>query len=146
MAQRQEPPPPAPARRFTDAVEKPPTVIGPGISIRGELSGEDAVELAGSLEGDSHVSAHYTVRETGRIQGSIEAASLVVGGEVTGPTLTADKIEIGAAARVRATLRARVVAIAEGARFDGEVQMQGDEPAGLITFKEQRRGPRPPGA
>ncbi len=130
-------------RRFTDSLEKYSTVIGPGISIRGELTGSDPVDVAGTLEGDSRVEAPYRVREGGRVTGRIEATSLVVGGEVSGPELVADKIEIGSGARVRASLNAQVVAIAEGALFDGGVHMRGAEPAGPITFKEQRK-PRAP--
>ncbi len=133
-----------PARRFTDSVERYSTVIGPSISIRGELSGGDAVDLAGTLEGDSRVEAHYRVREGGRVTGRIEAASLVVGGEVSAPKLVAEKIEIGASARVRADLHARVIAIAEGAVFDGGVHMRGDEAGSApTTFREQRRRESP---
>ncbi len=131
-------------RRFTDSVEKYTTVIGPGISIRGELTGGDAVDVAGTLEGDSRVESHYRVREGARVSGRIEATSLVVAGEVTAPELVADKIEIGASARVKAKLDSRVVAIAEGAVFDGSVHMRGGEQgAAPITFKEQRK-PRDP--
>lgn len=130
-----------PTRRFTDAVERPATVIGPGISIRGELSGDDPVDLGGRLEGDSRVTGHFTVREGAAVTGRVEATTIVVRGEVMGPALKADKIEIGPSAHVVASLRARVVAIAEGAYFDGQVQMEG-EGAAPITFKE-RRSPRP---
>jgi cytoskeletal protein CcmA (bactofilin family) len=119
-------------------------VIGPGIRVRGELTGDDPVEVGGTLEGDSRVSAHYTIREGARVVGKVEATSIVIAGEITGPVLSADKVEIGATARVRADIRARVVAIAEGAFFDGQVQMQGKDAAGPVTFKEQRRNPGPP--
>jgi len=95
------------------------------------------------------VTALFRVRASGRIVGDITAKSLVVEGEVSGRALTADKVEIGAAARVRANVRARVVAIAEGAFFDGQVQMDNREgPADALTFTEKRKprdGPDPAG-
>jgi cytoskeletal protein CcmA (bactofilin family) len=116
-------------------------VIGPGTRIEGELSGGDVVDLAGTLIGDSHVTALFRVREGARVVGNIEATSAVVQGEVSGQTLVAGKVEIGAAARVRANVRARVVAIAEGASFDGEVHTQDSEgPAGPLAFTEKRKG------
>ena len=134
------PAPPIPARRVTDAPRVPKTVIGPAMQIKGSLTGDDPVDLAGTLEGDSRVTALYRVRASGRIVGDITAASLVVEGEVSGRTLTAEKVEIGAAARVRANVRARVVAIAEGAFFDGQVHMDNREgPADAQTFKEKRK-------
>ncbi len=143
--QKPEPTQTSPTRRFTDSVEKYATVIGPGIQVRGELSGSDAVDVAGVLEGASRVDAHYRVREGARVTGRIEAQTLIVAGQVTAPELVAEKIEVGASGRVQARLSARVVAIAEGAHFDGGVHMRGSEPAaGPTTFKEQRK-PRDPG-
>ena len=108
--------------------------------IKGTLTGDDPVDFAGTLEGDSQVTGHYLVRASGRIVGDVTAASLVVEGEVSGRTLVAEKVEIGAAARVRANVRARVVAIAEGAFFDGEVHMDNREgPADRLTFTEKRK-------
>jgi cytoskeletal protein CcmA (bactofilin family) len=125
-------------RRLRDAVFT--TVIGPGTSIRGEISGEDAVDLAGSLEGDAQVSAHFRVRKGGRVAGAIEAQGLIVDGTVEGPRIAAERIEVGESARVKAGLRAQVIAIAEGAVFDGSVDMQGEEAAdGPRYFKEQRQ-------
>jgi cytoskeletal protein CcmA (bactofilin family) len=136
----------SPARRITDAAPESTamTVIAHGICIRGELAGEDPVHLAGTLEGPSRVDALYCVREGGRVVGEITAPTIVIEGEVSGPALVAERVEIGASARVRANLRARVVAIAEGAFFDGQVSMEGrDGPLVTFSFTEKRR-PRPP--
>jgi cytoskeletal protein CcmA (bactofilin family) len=131
-------------RRVTDSAEGPTTVIGPGTRIKGCVSGGDSVDLAGTLEGDSRISGLYHVRETARVVGDITATNIVVDGEVSGRTLVAQKVEIGAAARVRAHVRARVVAIAEGAFFDGQVHMEGrpGPAAPATTFREKRRGRR----
>jgi len=123
---------------MTDTEAVPGTVIGPGTWIKGTLSGGDPVDLAGALEGPSNVTGLYRVREGARVAGDIVATSLVVEGDVSGRTLAAQKIEIGASARVRANLRASVVAIAEGAFFDGQVHMQGGQ--GPVPFKEKRKG------
>ncbi len=110
------------------------------MQIKGTLTGDDPVDFAGTLEGDSQVTGLYLVRASGRIVGDVTAGSLVVEGEVAGRTLTAEKVEIGAAGRVRANLRARLVAIAEGAFFDGQVHMDNREgPADRVTFTEKRK-------
>lgn len=133
-------PPNPPSRRFTDATDQPATVVGRQTRITGNLTVEGPLEVAGSLEGDCRASGLCRVRESGRLIGSLQAASIVAEGEVTGQ-LAAEKVEIGAAARVRANIRARVVAIAEGAFFEGDVHMEGrGEPAAPVTFKEKRTG------
>jgi cytoskeletal protein CcmA (bactofilin family) len=137
------PPPelPAPSRRFTDREDAAVTVIGPGTRIKGHLTGGDAVDISGTLEGDSSVSGLCRVRQGARVVGDISASSILVEGEVRATALVAEKVEIGATARVHASLKAPVVAIAEGAFFDGQIQMEGtDGPALAATFKEKRRG------
>jgi cytoskeletal protein CcmA (bactofilin family) len=134
------PSPETPSRRFTDAVDPNATVIGPGTQVKGELVAEGPVELAGLLDGDARVSAHLRVRPGARVTGRLEAKSVVVEGEVTGASVAAERIEIGATARVSSSIQARVVAIAEGAFFEGEVRMDATGAPGTpITFTEKRR-------
>ncbi len=104
-------------------------MIGPGTSFTGELVSSDPVEVHGTLEGDSRVSARFTVGESGRVFGNIEAANLIVAGQVTAGILSAERIELRPTARVTAILRARVVSIAEGALLDGGVDSR-DAPSG----------------
>jgi cytoskeletal protein CcmA (bactofilin family) len=120
-------------------------VIGPGTTIRGDLTGGDAVEIRGLLEGDCRTSAHCVVGEGARVLGSIDATGIVVAGAVEARVLTADKLELRSSARVRAAVTARVVTIAEGAFYEGNVQMQGqDAPGGPVIFKERRSGSEGP--
>jgi cytoskeletal protein CcmA (bactofilin family) len=137
---RPEPTAVSPARRFTDAADSPTTVIGATIRIKGELTGSGALDIAGSVEGDCRVEGLCRVRQGGRITGDVSATSIVVEGELTGRTLVAERVEIGAGAQVRANIRAPVVAIAEGAFFEGQVDMESANGAALTAFKEKRKG------
>ena len=141
MFNKSSAPPPdptaTPSRRLTDT-EAPATVIGPGTRIEGDLTCGEPVELAGILEGHSHVTGTCRVLRGARIVGDVKATSIVIEGELSATTLLAQKVEIGAHARVRANVRARVVAIAEGALFDGEVHME-DHAGPPVAFKEKRQ-------
>jgi cytoskeletal protein CcmA (bactofilin family) len=131
-------------RRFTDT-DSPGTVIGPGITIRGDLTGGDPVEIQGLLEGDCRTSSHCVVSQGARVVGTIEAAGIVVAGVVEGGELVAEKVEFRVSARVRASVTGGTVAIAEGAFYEGKVQMEGrDAPSGAVLFKERRGGPEGP--
>ena len=129
----------AQARRFTDVVDPNATVIGPGTRFKGELSSEGPVDVAGALEGDAHVAGHCRIRPGAKVSGRLEATTLVIEGEVNGPAIVADRVEIGATARVRSSVEARLMAIADGAFFEGAVRMA--EPGSAVTFTE-KRGPR----
>jgi cytoskeletal protein CcmA (bactofilin family) len=130
-----------PTRRFTDSVEPTATVIGAGTTVRGDIVAGDPLEIRGTVEGDCRVDAPCIVREGARVVGNVEAASLLVAGEVEAGTLSAEKVEIRASARVRGAIKARTVAIADGAHYEGSVQMH-DPASGPVLFQE-RRAARP---
>lgn len=128
-------------RRLADT-GTPATVIGPGTTFRGDLTGGDTVEIKGTLEGDCRTSGLCVVAQGARVLGNVEAGGLVVAGEIEAGTLAAERIEIRSTARVRASITARVVAIADGAFYEGDVQMLGPEaPAGPVYFKDRRKTP-----
>lgn len=79
------------------------------------------------------------VRDGARVLGNIDAAALLVAGEVEAGLLKAEKVEVRASARVRATIRARVVAIADGAFFQGEVEIEGAAASGPPLLKDRRK-------
>lgn len=56
--------------------------------------------------------------------GNITATALVVAGQVEAGVLIADKVEVRASANVVATIRARVVAIEDGAFFQGQIEKE----------------------
>ena len=129
-----------PSRRFTDT-SSPSTVIGSGTTVHGDMTGRDPVEIRGTVEGDLRIDALCIVAEGARVLGNVEADGLVVAGEIEAGTLVADRIELHSTARVRATLAARVVAIADGAFYQGEVRMQGAGASdGPLFFKDRRQG------
>ena len=134
-----EPTPSQPGRRLTDATS-PATVIGAGTTVHGDVSGPDTIEIRGSVEGDCRCGALCIVAQGGRVLGNIEAEGLVVAGEVEAGKLTVDRVELRSTARVRGTITARVLAIADGAFYEGDVQMEPGSSAGPTFFKDRRQG------
>jgi cytoskeletal protein CcmA (bactofilin family) len=136
------PPEPPPSRRFTDRAVPPETVVARGIVIRGEIRGEDSVELAGTLEGDATIGGLLHVSETARLTGAISAQDVVVEGTVSGKIAARGKVEMRHVAKVSADVEAGTIAIAEGCVFEGHVRMEGG--AGttgqVASFRERRRG------
>jgi len=139
-----EPPPPPPVpetRRFSDA-RTPATSIPAGVHVRGEIAGADSVEIAGTLEGPLVTEGFCHVRDSGRLQGRLSAGDVRIEGEVEGQIEARGKVELGARSRVKAEIRARGIAIADGASFDGAIHVEGGE--GWTTFQEKRKA-RPEG-
>jgi cytoskeletal protein CcmA (bactofilin family) len=97
-------------------------VIAAGTTLSGDLESSDPVEVYGTLEGDARVSGRFMVAESGRVFGNVDAHTIVIAGEVTAGLLNAERIELRATARVTARLRGRVVAVADGAVFQGDIE------------------------
>lgn len=142
MFRKQEPPPPparpepTPARRFTDQLDDP-TIILSGLRVRGDIEGQDSVDIGGTLVGDVRIEGLCRVREGGSVKGSIRARQVLIEGVVEGRDVKArDRLELRSHARVRADLDARSVALADGCEFHGQVRMTGG--AGATTFTEKR--------
>jgi len=138
-----EPPPPPPVpetRRFSDT-HAPATSIPTGAHIRGELVGADSVEVAGTFEGPLVTEGFCHIRDGGRLQGRLSATDVRIEGELEGQIEARGKVELGARSRVKAEIRARGIAIADGCVFDGAIHVEGGE--GWVTFQEKRK-PRPP--
>ena len=134
-----EPAPSQTGRRLTD-VSSPATVIGAGTTVHGDVSGRDPLEIRGTVEGDCRIGGLCIVAEGGRVLGNVEADGLVVAGEIEAGKLTVDRVELRSTARVRGAINARVLAIADGAFYEGDVQMEPGASAGPTFFKDRRQG------
>ncbi len=99
--------------------------IGKSVVIKGELSGSEDLTIEGQVEGEIQLKQHVlTVGPHGRIRAQIFAKVVVVLGEVVGNIKASDKVAIRDTGAVEGDIVAPKVAIAEGARFRGKIDMQ----------------------
>ena len=98
--------------------------IGQSVQIKGELTGNEDLTIEGHVEGKIMVKDHgLTIGAKGRITAEVQAKTVVVIGEVVGNITADDKVELAPSGSVRGDIRAPRVAIADGARFKGSVDM-----------------------
>jgi len=104
--------------------------IGKSIVIRGEVTGSEDLTIEGQVEGKIELRDHIlSIGASGRVQAHIVAKAIVVDGQVTGNLTAAEKIEIRENGSVEGDIVAPRVAIADGAKFRGSVDMRRDESA-----------------
>lgn len=108
-----------------------PCHIGPRISVRGTLAGEEDLVVEGRVEGSIALTGHLAVAEAGVVEADIEVDSVDVHGQVEGDILAATAITLHESARVSGNLRAPRVVIADGAQFKGTVEMDVQLPGSL---------------
>jgi cytoskeletal protein CcmA (bactofilin family) len=99
--------------------------IGKSIVIKGEVSGSEDLTIEGQVEGKIELRDHVlSVGESGRVQAHIVAKAIVVHGQVIGNLTAAEKIEIRENGAVEGDIVAPRVAIADGAKFRGSIDMR----------------------
>ena len=99
------------------------TRIAPGLVIRGRLTGSDRVQIDGEVVGEVVVDGAVTIGGRGRVDGRVEARSVMVEGKLEGDLLAAEKAEVAASGSTEGDIEAPRVVIAEGAFFKGNVKM-----------------------
>lgn len=99
-------------------------VLTRGIRIKGELTGKADLIIDGEVDGSIRLTeSRLTIGQAGHIRADIEAAEIVVKGQVEGDLRGRDRVILGSSCHVVGDLDSPRVAIEEGARFKGRVEM-----------------------
>ena len=100
------------------------THIGKCFVFTGELSSDEDLRFDGTLKGHLHIEgATLTLGETATVDADIRAKQVIVQGTVQGSIAASDRLELTATATVNGSLTAERMVIADGARFNGDVDM-----------------------
>ncbi len=117
--------------------KKEQAVIGPSISIKGELSGEEDLMIQGQVEGRIDLKKNnITVGKSGRIKGDIYGKVISIEGEVQGNVFGEERIVLRQSGRVRGDMRAPAINLEEGAKFKGSIDMDSNGEEKQPTLKE----------
>ena len=102
--------------------------VGATITIKGDIAGEGDVFVSGTVEGTIDLPGNrVTVEGTGRVKGSIVGKRVQVKGKVVGDIEAVDKLSIGSDGAVRGTVVAPRLAVEDGAKFKGRIDMDCDK-------------------
>jgi cytoskeletal protein CcmA (bactofilin family) len=100
------------------------THIGQSVVFDGELTSDEDLRFDGTLKGHLRLrDATLTIGENAMVEADIRARQVFVHGTVHGSISATERIELTAAAKVKGSLTAERVVIADGARFNGGVDM-----------------------
>ena len=99
------------------------SVFGATLRFKGELHADEDFTLQGRIEGSIHHTQNLTIGTDGVVKGDSRARSITVDGTVEGDLYALEWISIRPTARVLGNLLAPRVAIADGANFNGKIDM-----------------------
>jgi cytoskeletal protein CcmA (bactofilin family) len=99
------------------------SVLGPTLHFKGELRADEDFVLQGRVEGSIHHTQNLVIGVEGVVKGDSRALTIVVEGTVDGDLYALESISVSPTARVHGNLLAPRVSIADGASFNGKVDM-----------------------
>ena len=106
--------------------------IGPTVVIKGEISAQEPLVIAGRVEGTIDVPGHVLTIDAGaHLVADISAAGIVVSGTVEGSLVAEERIALRASADVAGDLTAPLLSVDDGAVVRGKASIAGPRPLGL---------------
>ncbi len=114
------------------------SVIGPTLVFKGELSADEDLVIQGTIEGTiAHHKKNLTVGKEGRVKADINAAAVVIEGQVDGDIHGDDYVELAKSAVVNGNIFSPRIKMADGAQFNGSINM--GKPAKLSVAEDASR-------
>jgi cytoskeletal protein CcmA (bactofilin family) len=101
------------------------TLIGKGVRVQGDIAFLGGMHLDGAITGnvssDPAPGSTLSVSETGSIEGSVEVPNVILQGRVRGDIHAAERVVLGATARVEGDVYYGVIEMTLGAQIMGKL-------------------------
>ena len=121
------------------------TQIGHSVTIKGDISGNSDVRVAGNVVGGISIEGELIVERQGVVEAEIKTTTAVVAGSVKGNIECSDKLILESTSQFEGNIKTKRLIIQEGAIFQGNCQMgapqvapaQATQPAAQQPAKQQ---------
>jgi cytoskeletal protein CcmA (bactofilin family) len=101
------------------------TLIGKGVRVQGDIDFLGGMHLDGAIAGnvrsDSAPDSTLSVSESGSIEGSVDVPNVILQGQVRGDIRGAERVVLGATARVEGDVHYGVIEMTLGAQIMGKL-------------------------
>jgi len=120
---------PAPAASQTFRSSAPTArnlaTLGPGLTVKGQISGEEDLQIDGKVEGPISLKGQrLTVGQNGEIVSDVHAREVIVYGKVRGNLFAEDRIEVKKDGSVIGNITGGRVLIEDGAYLKGQIEIE----------------------
>jgi len=109
--------------------KKPPPIrslVGEGMTVQGTVLFSEGLRIDGRVEGDvvaaGDTHSILVISEKARVIGKVMAAHVIINGEVEGPIVCHEMLELQPKARITGDIRYDVLEMHPGATVDGELR------------------------
>jgi len=101
--------------------------IGRTLTIKGEITGSEALYIDGRIEGKIIMpESRVTIGRNGKVDASIQAKEVVVMGKVTGNIECSDRVDIRAEGSVSGDISTVRISVEDGAALKGGIQVRSE--------------------
>ena len=115
-------------------------VIGPGIHINGDISGDENLLVEGKVDGKIRLgSNHVEIGQSGQVNADINAKVIKIAGQVRGDLNGTEKVVISSSGNVHGNIVAPRMTLEDGAIFKGSIDMDPGEPAPAKVAKPVKK-------
>jgi cytoskeletal protein CcmA (bactofilin family) len=104
------------------------SVLGPGMHIKGDITGTGGVRIEGTFDGAISINGPLVIADGAKVTADVQATAVSVGGSLKG-NITARKVDILSTGRIWGDLVTTAFSTEEGAFLRGQVRMEDDVPS-----------------
>jgi cytoskeletal protein CcmA (bactofilin family) len=114
---------PSDATHLTGGIARSAACLGPGLQVKGEISGNEDLYLEGKVEGSISLGGHrLTVGRNAQVSAEVVAREVIVYGQVSGDLRGHDRIEIKKDASVTGDVTTARILVEDGAYLKGKIE------------------------
>ncbi len=122
---------------FSKDTEKLESFVGSNAQFKGEMNVKGTLRLDGAIEGCVNADC-VILSETALVKGDIAAQKIIIGGSVEGNLRAKELVEIQSKGKVLGEIFTDKLSVAEGAEFNGKIQMKSGE-SKILDFEAKVR-------
>lgn len=109
---------------FEKTNEEIETIVGPSVSLKGNLKSDGNIKLKGKVSGDIKTKSDVFIDEGAEIKASVTAKNVKVAGTVTGDINASGEVQILESGRVFGNVASGALIVNMGAMFNGKSSME----------------------
>lgn len=107
--------------------------------VSGKLSFSGPTRIDGTLRGEVRASDVLVIGDTGYVDGTVHAASLLILGRIEGKVLGAERVEIGPRGVLRGAIETRTLVVQEGGVLEGDCKVAAPR-ANIVLLRPRESG------
>ena len=102
---------------------KTSSILGPELEIQGDVKVSGSILIYGKVFGNIQSSGAVQTANGSEVKGNISAKDAAIGGKIDGDLDVENKVTLGDTSYLSGNLKASILTIEEGAKFDGVCSM-----------------------